>query len=399
MTHPGIDTATARWLVPLAALCAGVTVANIYLAYPVLPLIAEQFDVGDGAVQFVVTGAQLGYAAGLFLLTPLGDTMRRPRLLATLVVLTAVGLAVAALSASVAMFVVATVCFAFVTVAPHVLIPYIVTIVPPARQGRSLATIGAGMTTGIVLSRVLGGGIGELWGWRALFLLSAVATLAVGLATALALPRETRPRGIPYHRLLWSMLVLLRTEPAIRRAVSVQIPVFATFNLVWVPLVFLLTGPPYGLSVATAGLVGLLSLSTVVAAPFTGRLLERFGSMRVMALGLPVLVGGAIVMLFSAQAIVAVVAGIILLAVGQQAIQIGNQSRVLNASTDSRSRLNTLFMTSNFLGGSCASLAAAYIYSHYGWQGITIGALATALLAGILWIVLEGLPRRRRAAS
>lgn len=391
---PVVDSRTVRWLVPLAALCAGVTVANIYLAYPVLPLIADQFEISDGAVQFVVTAAQLGYACGLFLLTPLGDTLRRPRLLAVLVILTTLGLTAAALSTNLATFVIATVAFAFVTVAPHVLIPYIVTIVPPQRQGRALATIGAGMTTGIVLSRVLGGGIGELWGWRVLFLIAAASTIVVGIATAVALPKEPRPPRIPYHRLLWSMIVLLRTEPAVRRAVTVQLPVFATFNLIWVPLVFLLTGPPYGLSLATAGLVGLLSLSTVAAAPFTGRLLERHGATRVMAVGLPVLVAGTLVMLLSSRSIVAVIVGVILLAVGQQAVQIGNQSRVLNSTLESRSRVNTLFMTSNFLGGSVASLAAAYLYSHAGWVAITVAAASTAVLASVIWLLWERAARR-----
>lgn len=399
VSTPSITAAVPRWLVPLIALCAGVTVANIYLAYPVLPLIATEFGVGDAQVQFVVTGAQLGYAAGLFLLTPLGDVTRRRRLLTVLVLCTAVGLSVAALSIGEIMFAVATACFAAVTCAPHVLIPLVASLVPRERQGRALATIGAGMTAGIVLSRVFGGAIGELWGWRALFLIAAAATLVVGLLTALALPKEERPPRMPYHRLIASMLVLLRTQPAVRRAMAVQLPIFATFNMIWVPLVFLLTGPRYGYSVATAGLVGLLSLSTVASAPFVGRMLESRGARAIIMAGIPILIAGALIMLFSTVSLAAVIAGVILLSIGQQAVQIGNQSRVLNATSESRSRVNTLFMTSNFLGGACASLIAGYVYSHAGWTGITIGALAFAVLAAIVFAVTDSRSRREAAVG
>ncbi|OLT18844.1 hypothetical protein BJF78_11630 [Pseudonocardia sp. CNS-139] len=75
----------ARGTVPLVALCAGVTVANIYLAHPILTLLAEAFGVPESATGFIVTVAQVGYAFGLFFLVPLGDVLRRRRLVAVLV--------------------------------------------------------------------------------------------------------------------------------------------------------------------------------------------------------------------------------------------------------------------------------------------------------------------------
>ncbi|GAA2240804.1 MFS transporter [Herbiconiux moechotypicola] len=382
-----------RGVVPLIAVCCGVTVANIYLAHPILSLLAQSFGVADADTAFIVTVAQISYACGLFLLVPLGDVVRRKRLLAVLLAGTGVGLALAALAGGLGMLAAATVLIGAFTVAPHVLIPYAVSVVEPGRQGRALAAINAGMTGGIVLSRVFGGALGEYLGWHSVYLCALVLTAGVGLATVLVLPKEPRREGPSYPRLIGSTLRLLVDEPGVRWAVGVQVPVFATFNVIWVMIVFLLTDR-YGMSVAAAGLFGLFSLVTMATAPFVGRFLDRRGSTMVMGVFLGVLVAGAVLFQFSELAIGFVVAGIMLLNLGQQGAGIANQSRILNLRADSRSRLNTLYMTSNFVGGSLASLVAVAVFATAGWSGVVLTALVLSLVAFGVWLA-DALRRRR----
>ncbi|MGO4756640.1 hypothetical protein AB4212_49940, partial [Streptomyces sp. 2MCAF27] len=58
----------------VVALCTAVTAANIYLAAPLLNLIARDLGVAPSAAGWIASVAQLGYAAGLLLFAPLGDT-------------------------------------------------------------------------------------------------------------------------------------------------------------------------------------------------------------------------------------------------------------------------------------------------------------------------------------
>jgi predicted MFS family arabinose efflux permease len=51
----------------------GLSVANLYYAQPLLSAISRQFDVSPGSAALVVTATQIGYAAGLLFLMPLGD--------------------------------------------------------------------------------------------------------------------------------------------------------------------------------------------------------------------------------------------------------------------------------------------------------------------------------------
>lgn len=54
-------------------MACGLTVANLYYSQPLLDLIAGSFHVSQGAATVVVTLTQIGYAAGLLFLLPLGD--------------------------------------------------------------------------------------------------------------------------------------------------------------------------------------------------------------------------------------------------------------------------------------------------------------------------------------
>ena len=66
-------------LVRLMAITCAVTVANLYYAQPLLHAIGSALHVGQAAASLLVTAAQLGYAAGLLLVVPIGDITRRRR--------------------------------------------------------------------------------------------------------------------------------------------------------------------------------------------------------------------------------------------------------------------------------------------------------------------------------
>jgi predicted MFS family arabinose efflux permease len=80
-------------MVLLLATACGAAVANNYYAQPLLHTIATAFGVSEATAGLLVTAGQAGYAVGLALLVPLGDLLERRHLIATLLVLTAVTLA------------------------------------------------------------------------------------------------------------------------------------------------------------------------------------------------------------------------------------------------------------------------------------------------------------------
>ena len=376
---------------------SAVTVSNLYAAHPILTVIGSSFGVSGDRAGVVITLGQLGYTIGLFFVIPLGDVLRRRALLCALVVSASAGAVLAALMPSLPLLALAMAMLCVPAVGAHILVPLLIASSPPTRRGRVLVINNSAILAGIALSRVLYGAIGDRWGWRAVYLVAAALTALIGTAVVAVLPTEdARPR-MSYAMLLRSTARLVVEEPTIRWAAATQVPVFAASNMTWLMLALLLTGPDYEMSVEAAGMFGLCAAVTVVTAPLVGHFLDRFGSPRSMALGCLTLVAGGIAMLFSTLSIGIVVIGLLLLIVGQQQVSTANQTRVLALRASARSRLNSVYLTANFLGGTTASLLAVVVYGRSGWRGVTIATLTLAVIAAAN-LAVETLTRRGRAA-
>ena len=106
-------------IVSLIALCAGITVSNLYLTQPLLPLVAESLKVSSSQVGFLPTIGQAGYALGILLIVPLGDVLRRRGLLTFALAGLIVALAGAALAPSPGVLMVATLFVSSLTILPQ----------------------------------------------------------------------------------------------------------------------------------------------------------------------------------------------------------------------------------------------------------------------------------------
>jgi predicted MFS family arabinose efflux permease len=364
-----------RGFVIVIAVCCGVTVANIYLALPALTLIDQSFRVGPGSSVIVATSAQIGYAAGLLFLVALGDMVRRTRLTCALLIGTVLALVGAAVAPDIGVLAVASALAGAFTVVPQVLIPFTVQVVAPQRQGRAVAAVQAGLLTGIILSRVLGGQFGQTFGWRSVYLGAAVLTALVGAVTVWFLPRERKPAAQSYPQLMASLFTLLREERALRWACLLQVFTFGAYSVAWATLVFLLTGPPFHLSVATAGLFGLFGLVSMVTAPVVGRLTDRLGATRVRLACMSVTLLAGVAFLFAQAGIGVAIIGIMLINIGAQGTQIANQTHVFGIRPGARSRVNTLFMVSSFGGSAAAAQLGSVLFSGFGWRAVSLASI------------------------
>ncbi len=64
-------------LTVLFAIAGGVAVGNLYYSQPLLHLIGTDLHVDTAHAGLLVTGTQIGYALGVLLLVPLGDSHNR----------------------------------------------------------------------------------------------------------------------------------------------------------------------------------------------------------------------------------------------------------------------------------------------------------------------------------
>ncbi len=81
MTPTSLSTRDAGWIIFILALGAGFSVASIYYAQPLLPLIGANLHLTVEGMGLVPTLTQAGYALGILFLLPLGDRHDRRRLI------------------------------------------------------------------------------------------------------------------------------------------------------------------------------------------------------------------------------------------------------------------------------------------------------------------------------
>ncbi|MGW3142375.1 MFS transporter [Streptomyces sp. NPDC001139] len=373
------DGLAGRLLLPLIALCTAVTAANIYLAAPLLPLIARDFGSTPSAVAWIASVAQFGYAAGLLFFAPLGDSVSRRRLVAVLSVVTTAALIAGATAAGTTALAAAVLIASAATVVPQLLVPLVAQRAPADRRARHVAAVIAGLFTGIVAARVLGGLVGQTFGWRTVFVGAAVLTALLGLATAAVLPTETRNRQGSLFAGLLAMPSVVRRSPDLWRACVRQAGMYGAWSALWTSLALLLTGGSYGYSTATAGLFGLFGLAASVVAPLAGGLVDRFGAARVVrsayllaAVSVPLfwLGGHVLVALFAAA--VAIHAALV-------ASHVANQTLALT-TTSTPATANSAYVVAGFAGGASASALAGLAFSQWGWGGV-------CAVAGV-WLLL-----------
>ncbi|MGI8329508.1 MFS transporter [Actinomadura scrupuli] len=383
-----------RMVLILAVTCA-VAVGNIYFPQAVSPLVAAGLGVSPDSAALVVTATQVGYAAGIFLLVPLGDRLPHRTFLVTLLALTGAGLLAAGCAPALAPLVAASVLVGVTTVAAQVVAPLAAGLVAADRRGAVMGTLLSGSIGGMLLARTFSGSLGDWLGWRAPYLVAAVLVLVLAAVLAFAVPVTTPPSRRPYPALLAESLRLLRTEPDLRRSCLYQATIFAGFSAVWTCLALLLAGPAYGLDAQAVGLLALVGGATMLCTPLAGRLVDRRGPDPVnLVCMLGVLVSAVVLAAGAAggaPGLTALILGTLLLDVAMQSGMVANQARVLALRPDARSRLNTAYMTCAYLGGSAGSWLGVRAYGQAGWPGVcALVALLAALALARHLVVLFG---------
>ena len=380
---PGIS----RGLTLAMAFAAGAAVANLYYNQPMLGIMEHDLGtpgpaglVAPGLTGFVPTATQLGYAAGLFLLVPLGDLMDRRRLITAQFVLLAAALALVALAPTAGLVMLASLAMgACATVAQQV-VPFAASLAAPARRGRTMGTVMAGVLCGILLSRTVSGFVGTHMGWREMFWLAVPLTLGMAWLMAARLPRNQPYQAIGYGTALASLAWLWRQEPLLRRATVVQGALFASFTAFWTVLALHLQEPRFHLGADVAGLFGIVGAVGVLAAPLAGRIADRRGPARVIGAGaLLTVLSWGLVSLWGA--VPGLVLGVVVLDFGVQSALVSNQHVVFALQPAARSRLNTVFMTGMFVGGSAGSAGATLAWGLAGWPGVCGFGAALAAVA------------------
>ncbi|WP_338843691.1 MFS transporter [Citrobacter europaeus] len=372
-------------LILLMSIATGLAVASNYYAQPLLDTIARNFSLSASTAGFIVTAAQLGYAAGLLFLVSLGDMFERRMLIVSMTLLAAGGMLITASSQSLGMLILGTALTGLFSVVAQILVPLAATLATPDKRGKVVGTIMSGLLLGILLARTVAGLLANLGGWRTVFWVASVLMALMAIALWRGLPKMKSETHLNYPQLLGSVFSLFIHDKLLRTRAMLGCLTFANFSILWTSMAFLLAAPPFNYSEGMIGLFGLAGAAGALGARPAGGFADKGKSHLTTTLGLLLLLLSWLAIWFGHASVPMLIIGILVLDLTVQGVHITNQTVIYRTHPDARNRLTAGYMTSYFIGGAAGSLISASAWQHAGWAGVCLAGTTVALLNLLVW--------------
>lgn len=382
------DIVMTKFLAILFAICSGLAIGNLYWAQPLLVQIMDGFGLPAANGGLLVTATQIGYAMGILLILPLGDFVRRKRMIALVMVLSVLALVSCAISPSFIILSLSLFSMGIVTISGQIILPLAGDLSREDERGHIVGIVSSGITTGILFSRFASGIIAGFWGWRSVYVIAAALNLGMVLVMIYVLPEiPAKNKFKSYGKLLASVFTTFKNHRSLPNILLHSGLIFGLiFNIFWTSLTFLLSAEPFNYNTFQIGLVSLAGLAAAVFGVGIGKLQDK-------GLSIPALGAFIVVCLVSmvcgfafSDSIVAIVIVAAVLSVAVQGVSVLTQTRLFNLSQGERSRLNTVFVVNNFIFGAIGSALASLLWSLGGWSYVMMAASAVSVAALIVWL-------------
>jgi predicted MFS family arabinose efflux permease len=380
---------------PIALLSAAsfASVATMRAADPLLPQVAREFGVSAGEASIIATAFALAYGCCQLVYGALGDRFGKYRLVTLATLASAVTVASAAFADSLGMLGAARLAAGASAAAIVPLsMAFIGDHVPYERRQTVLARFLTGTILGIVSGQVFGGVLGEMVGWRAVFLLLGAVFLVVGalLLVEVRSPRVPPPRltgSISLRSLLHGYALLLRrpwTRIVLATVCAEAFLFYGAFTFVGAYLheVFELDYATVGILLGFMGLGGLLYALTV--RPLVQALGERG-----LALCGGVAIAGAFVAVASGS-LAAMAPAIALLGLGLHMLHNTLQTNATQMAPEARGLAVSTFANVLFIGQAAGVWLAGLVIDRIGFAPVFIAAGAALLVVGITFALMLG---------
>ncbi|QSF45953.1 MFS transporter [Paenibacillus tianjinensis] len=377
------------WITFLLAASCGLIVANLYYAQTLIGPIAAATHLSSGAAGLIVTLTQIGYVLGLIFVVPLSDIIENRRLTVISLSVVVVALVAATLASNAALFLGASLFIGLGSVAAQVLVPYASFLAAEEHRGRVVGNVMSGLLLGIMFARPLASFVSGLWGWHAIYAISAVVIALLTILLSRVLPQRQPVPAMNYGGLIRSLGTLLKNTPVLRRRAIYQASLFGTFSLFWTT-VSLRLADTYHLSQQGIALFALAGVAGAIASPVAGRWADRGWTRPLTGLAF-MLAAVAFLIAYLFQNDSRVTLGLltlaaILLDMGVSGNLVLGQRAIYSLGNEARGRLNGLFMAIFFVGGAIGSSLGGWSYAYGGWGMTTLIGLAVPVLAFLYYL-------------
>jgi YNFM family putative membrane transporter len=368
--------------------CGFSTFALLYCVQPLLPLLSAAFKVDPATSSLAVSAATIGVAVSLVAVGVLSDRLGRKSVMAiSQCLVAACTLGVAFAPSWNALLTLRFASGVALSGVPAVAMAYLAEEIEPQSLGAVMGLYVAGNAMGGMSGRLLTGVLADVTGsWRwAIALVAGVGFLAA-LTFMRLLPPSRRfvasPSGRATH-LLRGIAVLFR-DPLLPWLFACGFLLMGSFVALFNVATYRLVSAPFSLSNAAVAAIFLVYLVGAPVSALFGRLSDRYGRPRMLAVAAAMMVLGLLMTLL---------ANLVLIGLGMALIAGGFFGAHAMASTwaglrapHARGQASSLYLFFYYMGPSVIGAWAGGLWTLYGWVGAAavIGGTQALLLTIIL---------------
>lgn len=382
----------SRYQLVIMAVTAGICVANIYYNQPILKDIGKSFQANESEVGIISVLTQIGYGLGLFFITPLGDKTDRKKLILFLQASLIVVLMGMSFITNLAGIFIMSLLIGLLGVAAQVILPMAASM-DPVNRGKNVGIVFTGVLIGVLAARVFSGYIAEWLGWRYVYGISAVMLFISALVIQVSLPGIRQSFQGNYGALLRSTFEQFKRFAMLRQTAVLGALVFGAFCSFWTTLTFHLSNPPFNYHADTIGLFGILAIGGALLAPVFGKLADKGNPVKTQVMTVCMLIISVLLIKLFPYSLTSFIIAVLLLDIGVQATQVTNIATIYTLDVSAHSRINTVYMTIYFIGGSIGTFAGVLCWKIGGWSLVTWQLLLWAIAA--LCVALSGFRQQR----
>ncbi|MCX4548685.1 MFS transporter [Streptomyces sp. NBC_01267] len=364
------------------------TFALLYSTQALLPAISSDFGGAASRASWTVSAATGGLALFVLPLSALSERFgRRTMMTASLTVAVAIGLLVPFAPSLGWLIALRAVQGAALAGLPASAMAFLAEEVRPKALVAAIGLFVAGNSIGGMSGRIVAGWVAQAWGWRAA--LGAIGLMAVVCAVVfrLLLPPARNFHPAPLNpRALGRTVAAHLGDPLLRRLYAIGALFMTVFGAVYTVIGYRLVGEPFNLPQGLVGSIFLVYLVGTVSSAAAGRLVARLGRRGALYLAVSATTAGLLISL--ADALAAVLLGLVLITAGFFAGHAVASSSVSRTAKTGRAQASALYQSAYYLGSSLGGALGAVAFHSAGWAGtVALGLLA---VLGVVSVTLYG---------
>ncbi|MGH1462248.1 MAG: MFS transporter [Neptuniibacter sp.] len=373
------------------ALCLGsfMIFANVYVVQPLLPMLAEQYQLGTLEVGLSCTVTTLTLGLSLLIFGPLSDVLGRNLLM----LITMCGVVFCTFSLSMVETFTQLLCLRalqgfFLAGLPAIAIAYMGDEFSKKALISAVGIYISANSLGGIGGRLIGGFFGDWLGWQEAFLCMSLISFVCLSVFVWLLPASENFNAQPFKfKQMFKDALDHLSNPLLLIAYLIGGFNFFIFLNQYSYATFMLAAEPYGLPASLLGMLFLTYLSGTFGSYISSRLISILPQPLVIAAGVSCLMFGS---LFTLQgSIPAIVGGFLVNAFGFFLAHSSASSWVNRTATHSKATASSIYLVFYYLGASSGGLYLDPFWQWQAWGGVIMGSLLVFFMTFSLAVFLH----------